>query len=110
MQTLLYGRRSSCRFIGDSHSERSTAESKNAVERPLGFSIGLKACLADFVRCVAASTSLGMPAKLMGERVSIRRRIRLVAITGADCEIEASTIHRETSARFVRRTDATIYD
>jgi len=39
------------------------------------------------------------------EPVSSRRRFRLVAITGAERKIESSAVSRETSARFLRRTE-----
>src|SRR6267378_1748100 len=42
----LHGRRSACRFVRDSHSERSPTESKNPEERPVGFASGL----LDFAR------------------------------------------------------------
>ena len=50
----------------DRHAERSAAESKNPAEIPMGFASGWKAWPRpeSFRGCVAASTSLGMTAKL----------------------------------------------
>ena len=75
-----------------------------------GISARRRKCAGESARAPRTCCSARVVAHSRRERVSIRRRIRLVAITGADCKIESPAIHRETSARFVRRTDATIYD